>query len=52
LLPPISVEEHLVKVRECLDTRFNECLIELARSLEQLETKNIAEVMEIVACRA
>jgi aconitate decarboxylase len=52
--PPISVEEHLVKVRDCLDTRLNERdrerLIELAGNLEQLETKDIAEVMGIVAC--
>jgi aconitate decarboxylase len=52
--PPISVEEHLVKVRDCLDTRLNERdrerLIELAGNLEALETKDIAEVMGIVAC--
>jgi hypothetical protein len=52
--PPISVEEHLVKVRDCLDTRLKERdrerLIELAGNLEQLETKDIAEVMGIVAC--
>ena len=54
--PPISVEEHLVKVRDCLDTRLTERdrerLIELAGSLEQLEARDINEVMKIVACGA
>ena len=41
-------------MRDCLDTRLDERdrqrLIELAGNLEALETKDIDEVMGIVAC--
>jgi len=52
--PPITVEEHLVKVRDCLSTRLKERdaerLIELAGSFEQLGAKDLREVMKIVSC--
>jgi aconitate decarboxylase len=52
--PPIPVEEHLVKVRDCLSTRLKERdrerLIELANSFEQLTNKDLREVMAIVSC--
>jgi aconitate decarboxylase len=52
--PPITVEEHLVKVRDCLSTRLSdrdsERLIELANSFEQLGAKDLREVMKIVSC--
>jgi aconitate decarboxylase len=52
--PPITVEEHLVKVRDCLSTRLKERdrerLIELAGSFEQLGNKDLREVMKIVGC--
>jgi 2-methylcitrate dehydratase PrpD len=54
--PPISVEEHLVKVRDCLDSRLSqrdrERLIELGGNLEALEPKEVSEVMGIVTCKA
>jgi aconitate decarboxylase len=52
--PPITVEEHLVKVRDCLSTRLSdrdsERLIELANGFEQLGAKDLREVMKIVSC--
>ena len=48
------MEEHLVKVRDCLSTRLTdrdaERLIELAGSFEQLAAKDLREVMKIVSC--
>ena len=54
--PPITVEEHLVKVRDCLSTRLSERdrerIIELASHFEALSAAEIAEVMGIVRCPA
>jgi aconitate decarboxylase len=54
--PPISVDEHLVKVRDCFDTRLSERdrerVIELGGNLDQLAAKDITEIMGIVACAA
>jgi len=54
--PPISIDEHLVKVRDCLSTRLNESdrerLIELGSNFEALSSDDIAEVMNIVRCAA
>ncbi|MCG8544725.1 MAG: MmgE/PrpD family protein [Alphaproteobacteria bacterium] len=52
--PPITVEEHLVKVRDCLSTRLSERdrerVIELGSHFDQLTASDIAEAMAIVRC--
>ncbi|MCG8543828.1 MAG: MmgE/PrpD family protein, partial [Alphaproteobacteria bacterium] len=52
--PPITVEEHLVKVRDCLSTRLSERdrerLIDLGSHFDELTAADIAEVMAIVRC--
>ncbi len=54
--PPITIEEHLVKVRDCLSTRLSERdrdrVIELGSNFEALSGGEIAEVMSIVRCAA
>lgn len=54
--PPIPEEEHLVKVRDCLSTRLGERdrerLIELAGSFEQLDNRDLREIMKIVSCES
>ena len=54
--PPISIDEHLVKVRDCLSTRLSERdqerVIELGSNFEALSSDEIGEVMNIVRCAA
>lgn len=50
---PVSLEEHLIKVRSCLDTRLGEAdrerIVELGSHFEALSNKELREVMAIVA---
>ncbi|MDA0656713.1 MAG: MmgE/PrpD family protein, partial [Proteobacteria bacterium] len=50
---PVSLEEHLIKVRSCLDTRLNEAdrerIIDLASHFEELENKDMREIMAIAS---
>ncbi len=50
---PVSLDEHLIKVRSCLGTRLNERdserIIELATGFEKLENKDLRELLSIAA---
>jgi 2-methylcitrate dehydratase PrpD len=54
--PPISEEEHLVKVRDCLATRLEpktaERIIELARSIDDLDAAGVRSLMQLAGCFA
>jgi aconitate decarboxylase len=54
--PPISDEDHLVKVRDCLATRLPEAkaeeLIALARCTEQLDAGGVRQMLAIAGCFA
>jgi aconitate decarboxylase len=54
--PPISDEDHLVKVRDCLVTRLPEArveeLITLARRTEQLDAGGVRQMLAIAGCFA
>ena len=49
----VSLEEHLIKVRSCLNTRLNEKdserIIELANSFEGLHNKDLRELISIAS---
>jgi hypothetical protein len=51
-LPPLTREEHLVKVRDCLRARLSqermERCIQLAEGLDELEVNEVRELMAIV----
>lgn len=50
---PVSLEEHLIKVRSCLDTRLGEtdreCIIELCSNFEALTNKELRALLAIAA---
>jgi aconitate decarboxylase len=52
--PPISEEDHLVKVRDCLAKRLPqdkaEALIALARGAEQLNAAEVGQMITIAGC--
>ena len=52
--PPISEEEHLVKIRDCLATRFEpaaaERIIGLARRIDDLDAAGVREIMQLAGC--
>src|ERR1700690_4456297 len=52
--PPISEAEHLVKIRDCLVTRFEpaaaECIIRLARRIDDLDAAGVREIMQLAGC--
>ena len=54
--PPISDEDHLVKVRDCLATRLPQAkaeeLIALARRTEQLDAGGVRQLLTIAGCFA
>ncbi len=54
--PPISEAEHLVKVRDCLATRFEpaaaERVIALARQIDALDVGGVRQLMQIAGCFA
>jgi hypothetical protein len=54
--PPISDEDHLVKVRDCLATRLPQAkaeeLIALARRTEQLDVGGVRQMLTIAGCFA
>jgi 2-methylcitrate dehydratase PrpD len=54
--PPISDEDHLVKVRDCLATRLSpdkaEELIALARRTEHLDAAGVRQMLDIAGCFA
>ena len=54
--PPISEAEHLVKVRDCLATRFEpaaaERVIALARQIDDLDAGGVRQLMQIAGCFA
>jgi aconitate decarboxylase len=54
--PPISEAEHLVKVRDCLATRLQpaaaEGIIELARSIDDLDSAGVRRLCELSGCFA
>jgi aconitate decarboxylase len=54
--PPISDEDHLVKVRDCLATRLPQAkaeeLIALARRTEQLDAAEVMQMLTIAGCFA
>jgi aconitate decarboxylase len=52
--PPISEAEHLVKIRDCLVTRFEpaaaERIIGLARRIDDLDAAGVREIMQLAGC--
>ena len=54
--PPISEAEHLVKVHDCLATRFEpaaaERVIKLARRIDDLDAAGVRQLMQIAGCFA
>ena len=52
--PPIGDAEHLVKVRDCLATRFQpavaESIIELAQNFDDLDEAGVRQLMQLVGC--
>src|SRR5450759_4991526 len=52
--PPISEAEHLVKIRDCLATRFEpaaaERIIGLARRIDDLDVAGVHEIMQLAGC--
>src|SRR6185295_20287243 len=54
--PPISEAEHLVKVRDCLGTRLQpaaaECIIELARRVDDLDAAGMRQLVQLAGCFA
>jgi aconitate decarboxylase len=52
--PPISEAEHLVKVRDCLATRFEpaaaETVIGLARRIDDLDAAGVRRLMQLAGC--
>jgi len=52
--PPISEAEHLVKIRDCLATRFEpaaaERIIGLARRIDDLDAAGVREIMQLAGC--
>jgi aconitate decarboxylase len=52
--PPISEVEHLVKVRDCLATRFEpaaaETVIGLARRIDDLDAAGVRRLMQLAGC--
>jgi aconitate decarboxylase len=52
--PPISEAEHLVKVRDCLATRFEpaaaESVIGLARRIDDLDAAGVRRLMQLAGC--
>jgi 2-methylcitrate dehydratase PrpD len=54
--PPISEAEHLVKVRDCLATRFEpaaaEAVIGLARRIDDLDAAGVRRLMQLAGCFA
>jgi 2-methylcitrate dehydratase PrpD len=53
-LPPLTRDEHLVKVRDCLSTRLSQSqvarCIELADALDELEAEEVRELISILGC--
>jgi hypothetical protein len=53
-MPPISEAEHLVKVRDCLATRLQpaaaETIIKLAWSIDDLDTADMRQLMQLAGC--
>ena len=53
-MPPISEAEHLVKIRDCLATRFEpaaaERIIGLARRIGDLDAAGVREIMQLAGC--
>lgn len=53
-LPPLEREEHLVKVRSCLQTRLNQTdtarCIQLVEALETLNAETVQELAALVGC--
>ncbi|MCB1547798.1 MAG: MmgE/PrpD family protein [Hyphomicrobiaceae bacterium] len=54
--PPISVDEHMVKVRDCLATRLDDKaaaeLIGLASNIDGIDAAGVRRLMEIASCKA
>ena len=54
--PPISEAEHLVKIRDCLATRFEpaaaERIIGLARRIDDLDAAGVRQIMQLAGCFA
>jgi aconitate decarboxylase len=54
--PPISEAEHLVKIRDCLATRFDataaEHIIGLARRIDELDAAGVRQLMQEAGCFA
>jgi len=52
--PPIGDAEHLVKVRDCLATRFQpaaaESIIELAQNIDDLDEVGVRRLMRLAGC--
>jgi 2-methylcitrate dehydratase PrpD len=52
--PPISEAEHLVKVHDCLETRFEpaaaESVIGLARRIDDLDAAGVRRLMQLAGC--
>jgi hypothetical protein len=52
--PPISEAEHLVKIRDCLATRFEpaaaERVIGLARRIDDLDAAGVRQLMQLAGC--
>ena len=52
--PPIGEAEHLVKVRDCLATRFEpaaaEAVIALARRIDDLDAAGVRQLMQLAGC--
>jgi aconitate decarboxylase len=52
--PPIGDAEHLVKVRDCLATRFQpaaaESIIELAQNIDDLDEVGVRRLMQVAGC--
>lgn len=52
--PPISEAEHLVKIRDCLATRFEPAAVEriigLARRIDDLDAAGVREIMQLAGC--
>jgi aconitate decarboxylase len=53
-MPPISEAEHLVKIRDCLATRFEsaaaERVIGLARRIDDLDAAGVRQLMQLAGC--
>jgi aconitate decarboxylase len=52
--PPIGDAEHLIKVRDCLATRFQpaaaESIIELAQNIDDLDEAGVRRLMRLAGC--